>query len=502
MLAPQGNPKCLVALFGLLAILTNFQDSYSNSYANTAYNGFRNFFNDSYIERGSPHGLSKWSFTFLWSFFLNIWTFGFLAGTFITPYLTDNYGRKMALILSAMVSLLGTSLSVIAVLVKSPEFLLVARTIASSSSGVSFNTLVVFIQEAVPTNVRGTCSFLIETSFLFINVFGFAFGLDVILGHYIDLLIGVGLIPGILALLIMFPLKETPKFLLIHKNDNKAALEALIFYQGERSNPKKQLETMLLEAKEDKIDIPLKKALIKVIKVGHLRKALLLGILSIQLIIPVWTMLYLSSLLLEAHFSAKVSQYTSFAYIVLECSAGIVGASIVENFGRKRMLLTSAVVNTLAIVAYIAFDRLAFYYGGWFKYGCIGSLFSYGITYGAALGPISVFISTELTPQKYRSIIQSTVLAVNTIMQFIITFSVLPLYNLLDIWAFIPLFVIPAIFCISYIAHAMPETKGREIYEIVAELRGNDSSTTLSTLSSEAISEQEEDKKDIADLKL
>uniref|UniRef100_A0A914EA22 Major facilitator superfamily (MFS) profile domain-containing protein n=1 Tax=Acrobeloides nanus TaxID=290746 RepID=A0A914EA22_9BILA len=123
------------------------------------------------------------------------------------------------------------------------------------------------------------------------------------------------------------------------------------------------------------------------------------------------------------------------------------------------------------MVTYIAFDRLAHYQGGWYKYGCAASLIAYGITYGAALGPIACFISTELTPQKFRSLIQATVLAINTVVGLVLTFAVLPLYNLIDIWVFIPLFVIPAIGCIVYIGYVLPETKGKEIYQIVEELK-------------------------------
>jgi hypothetical protein len=41
----------------------------------------------------------------------------------------------------------------------------------------------------------------------------------------------------------------------------------------------------------------------------------------------------------------------------------------------------------------------------------------------------------------------------------------------MDIWIFIPLYVIPAIGCIAYIGYVLPETKGKEIYQIVEELK-------------------------------
>lgn len=128
---------------------------------NTAYDGFQDYFNQSYINRGNAHGLSKWAWTWIWSVFLNIWSVGMMFGIFITPYLSDHYGRKSnfsviikkykykflaALIVSAIISIFGTGLAVVAIILKIPELVLIARTIASSSCGVSFTTLYVFIQ--------------------------------------------------------------------------------------------------------------------------------------------------------------------------------------------------------------------------------------------------------------------------------------------------------------------------------------------------------------------
>lgn len=89
-------------------------------------------------------------------------------------------------------------------------------------------------------------SFLSETTSVFINVIGMGFGLDVVLGRRLWILIGkshnrqnnkmnslaVGIIPCAMAIVELAYLEETPKFLLIHKNDRGKAMEAMEFYQG------------------------------------------------------------------------------------------------------------------------------------------------------------------------------------------------------------------------------------------------------------------------------
>jgi hypothetical protein len=93
MFAPAGQQWRLVALFGLTASLTNFLLGYSNSYPNTANDNFQKFINESYLDRGDAP-LTEWQFTWFWTCFLNVWAFGYLVGTLVTPLLCDNLGRK------------------------------------------------------------------------------------------------------------------------------------------------------------------------------------------------------------------------------------------------------------------------------------------------------------------------------------------------------------------------------------------------------------------------
>ncbi|PAV90512.1 hypothetical protein WR25_27161 [Diploscapter pachys] len=89
-----------------------------------------------------------------------------------------------------------------------------------------------------------------------------------------------------------------------------------------------------------------------------------------------------------------------------------------------------------------------------------------------AVGPISWFLSSELVPQRHRSQMQSICYAINTIMVVISSFSILPLYGKIGSYSFLLLYVGPSVICTSYLYKCLPETKGREIYDIVRELKG------------------------------
>lgn len=89
----------------------------------------------------------------------------------------------------------------------------------------------------------------------------------------------------------------------------------------------------------------------------------------------------------------------------------------------------------------------------------------------AALGPIAYFITSELTPQQYRATTQSIALAADSIFNFIFSFATLPIYESIGVWSFIPLFIVPSTFCLIYLFFALPETKNREIHEILLDLK-------------------------------
>lgn len=137
-------------------------------------------------------------------------------------------------------------------------------------------------------------------------------------------------------------------------------------------------------------------------------------------------------------------------------SFSLTGMFFIERVGRRPLLLGFGVANILTLIAYVVFDRLTYYVSHDFRYGCAGSLLAYGITYGFALGPIAFFLSSELVPQRFRSLVQSLVFAVNTITSFVVSFATLPLYRWIDVWAFIPLFVIPSSLSLIYLYFNMP----------------------------------------------
>lgn len=90
-----------------------------------------------------------------------------------------------------------------------------------------------------------------------------------------------------------------------------------------------------------------------------------------------------------------------------------------------------------------------------------------------ATGPIAWFLMAELVPTEVRSLCSSVALALNHVAAVLVTFAVLPLYDRIGSLALLVLFVLPCSLCLAYLFWRLPETRGRDIADIVRELGGD-----------------------------
>ena len=76
-----------------------------------------------------------------------------------------------------------------------------------------------------------------------------------------------------------------------------------------------------------------------------------------------------------------------------------------------------------------------------------------------ALGTIPFYIAGELFPQNFRSTGQAIVMSSLCLFGFVFNTLILPLYASIGVWCFLPLFIIPQIFCLTILWKFLPETR-------------------------------------------
>ncbi|VDK22302.1 unnamed protein product [Anisakis simplex] len=124
-------------------------------------------------------------------------------------------------------------------------------------------------------------SFLSETTYVGISMMGMSFGMNLVLGQHLPFLIGIHTIAATIVVILVCCLEETPKYLLIKRNDREAALKSLEFYRGATDENQKVMDSIEKEAKEG-FAAPFPASISIILRTRHLRQAFLVGFCCMQ----------------------------------------------------------------------------------------------------------------------------------------------------------------------------------------------------------------------------
>uniref|UniRef100_A0A0N5A2F0 MFS domain-containing protein n=1 Tax=Parastrongyloides trichosuri TaxID=131310 RepID=A0A0N5A2F0_PARTI len=434
---------------------------YSNAYVNTSINSFQSFINNSLSSE--LYKLDDNDFYWIWSGILNIWFFGFIIGTWCSVPILENYGRKYGLIISNSGTIFSISIMTLSISLNSITLLFIGRFLSSIFSGIAMSSVIIFLQEISPNHLKGAMSFYGEFAFVLTNEVGAFFGLPNILGSNIKYLIAFSGIPVFIGLILSYLLPETPEYLIEKEVKMNDILKSLKFYQGISDD---KLISKITTNKDDERKFNISE-IKNIFRNKKMFKKLILGLLSLQLTCSIWGVIYYSTeFLIKAGIDLASAQSYSTYMLLLSALSTCIGLFIVEKFSRRSFFLHISSLNILALFIFWLCDQSKDYFDiEIIKYGCVGALFLHGITYSISTGPIAWFILAELFEIKYRSAAQSIALSINQFIAFLLTFFILPLYNVYGSHVLLFLFVIPSIFCLYYLYKYLPETKNENNVE-------------------------------------
>ncbi|KAK4821516.1 hypothetical protein QYF61_021919 [Mycteria americana] len=191
------------------------------------------FYNATWSRRYG-HGLAAGPLTLLYSLTVSIFALGGLVGSLLVGVLVERYGRNGALSRSALLVLLAGGFMGFSRELGSPEMVIVGRSVTGLHSGICLSVVPLYLGEIAPKNLRGFLS-LMPSIFICLGVF-FAqvLGLPELLGkdRFWPLFLSVVVIPASLQLLLLHCFPESPRYLLIERNDICGATEALHRFLG------------------------------------------------------------------------------------------------------------------------------------------------------------------------------------------------------------------------------------------------------------------------------
>ena len=392
---------------------------------------------------------------------------GCLIGAFFSDFLSDRFGRKVTMLITAILFILN---SIGTALPFSFSMFVLFRIIGGIGVGIASMVVPMYIAEIAPPKRRGAL----------VGNYQLAIVIGIVVVYFVNYLIalqgdhnwnlnigwrwmfGSEIVPSILFFIFIFFIPESPRWL-IKQGETTKAIAVLQKINTEVEVAQMQVEIQNSLHQEDKNQW-------KQFVNPLFRKALLVGIgLSVlQQLTGINAILYYAPEIFKSlGSSTDVSLLETSILGVVNLIFTLLAIRWVDKMGRKPLLYIGSVGMTIALMAvglFIYFDAL----GNW----VLPFLLLFMASFSISWGPIVWVLLAEIFPNKIRSL----ALAISVFIQWIANFVVTQVFPILveNQWlkthfngAFpFYLFSIICLFSLIFVWKKVPETKNKTLEEM------------------------------------
>ncbi|XP_024240421.1 solute carrier family 2, facilitated glucose transporter member 1 isoform X1 [Oncorhynchus tshawytscha] len=426
------------------------------------------FLNDTWNSRYSEP-IPTTSLTTLWSISVAIFSVGGIFGSFSVGLFVNRLGRRNSMLIANVLAFISAGFMGFSKLAASWEMLIIGRFIVGLYSGLSTGFVPMYVGEIAPTSLRGALGTLHQLGIVLGILMAQVFGIESIMGNSTlwPFLLGFTFIPAMLQCILLPFCPESPRFLLINRNEELKAREVLEKLRGteevgaDMQEMKEEARQMM---KEKKVTI------LELFRSPLYRQPIFIAIMLqlSQQLSGINAVFYYSTRIFE---KAGVSQpvYATIGAGVVNTAFTVVSLFVVERAGRRSLHLTgllgmafSAVLMTIAMAL---LDQLP-----WMSYVSIVAIFSFVAFFEIGPGPIPWFIVAELFSQGPRPSAFAVAGFSNWSANFIVGMTFQYVEQLCGPYVFI-IFTVLLLGFFIFTYFKVPETKGRSFDEISAGFR-------------------------------
>ncbi|TCT41107.1 sugar porter (SP) family MFS transporter [Martelella mediterranea] len=385
---------------------------------------------------------------------------GAVAGTIVAMVTTDKYGRKPMLVLGAIIFFVGSLASALAF---DQYILTLSRLLIGVGIGASAMTAPMFLAEVAPARIRGTIvsafQLMITIGIMVSYMSNAAFGAS---GDW-RWMIGVGVFPAIIAFVGILLSPETPRWLTLNKNADKAR-DIIAHLQPEATDA--DLDRIIHEIKESAHEEDAKPAWSTFLKKG------ILPVTSFAMIVFVLQQLsginaiiyYAPEIFKQAGFSGQMTQLLATVGVgVVNVALTIVAMYLVESIGRRKLLILGFVGTSISMAVVTGATMAAIPAS---PYIALFGIFAFIAFFAVSLGPLPWLYMSELFPLRLRPRGMALASVANWFFNFIVALLFPVLLSGIGIVGTFGIFTICCVAGIIYAIAVAPETKGVSLEEI------------------------------------
>jgi sugar porter (SP) family MFS transporter len=388
---------------------------------------------------------------------------GAVIGALTCSRLSERRGRQSTIVFIAVIFAVG---ALACALAPSPWLLSLGRIVLGFAVGGGTQTVPMYVAELAPPALRGRLVLTFQVGI------GVGIVVSTIVGatEAVDwrISIGAAAVPALVMLVLMLRLPESPRWLVKHASVD-AARDVLNKIRPSDDDVEPELNEIVELVEEEREA--------KTSGWGGLRKAWVRPALIVGCGIAIFTQLsgiemiiyYAPTILTDNHFSTtaalRVSVGLGVTYLVMQ----LVGLSIVDRVGRRRLTLTmipGAALSLAALGAIFVFGLD----GPSTTYLIIGCLIVFMIFNAGGLQLMGWLTGSEIYPLAVREAGTSVQSAVLWSTNLLITLTLLSMINGIGVGPAMWVYAAFNVFAFVFVLRRMPELTGRSLEQIEGSL--------------------------------
>jgi len=379
--------------------------------------------------------------------------------------ISDMFGRRRVILIVALLFVVGALGSAAA---QSLSVLLGARAVVGVAIGIASMLTPLYLSEIAPKAIRGRI----------VSMNQFCITLGILVSYLVDYalagaennwrwMLGLGAVPGLILFLGMLTLPESPRWLAGHGRLDAA--RAALGHMREPAEVEAELAELRTDMARDGRLVPWSALLLP-----HVRKPLIVGVaLAVfQQITGINTVIYYAPTIFQSAgmSSASVAILATAGVGLVNVIMTVVAMRLLDVVGRRALLLWGLggmIVMLLVLAAGFALGT-----GGWVALVTVGSVAAYVGFFAIGLGPVFWLLISEIFPLAVRGRGMSVATVANWGSNFAVTLVFPPLVAALGSASAFLAFAVLSVGAFIFTLRMVPETSGRSLEEIEAQLEG------------------------------
>lgn len=412
------------------------------------------------------------------NFSLNIAETGFITssvligsslGALSIGPLADRYGRRKLLILAAILFLVGSSLSMVAMGFVS---MVIARIILGLAVGSASALTPAYLAELTPADRRGSLGTMFQLMVTLGILLAYVSNLGFLHHNLLGIrdwrwMLGSALIPAAALLIGGLLLPESPRFLVEKGKVDDARNVLKYLRQDSDVDPEKELNDIQSIAHQQKGGLK------ELFTVARPAVIVAVGIMLLQQLVGINSVIYfLPQVFIKGFgFAESSAIWISVGIGIVNFLVTIIAYSVMDKFDRKKLLIFGSIVMavSLGILAVMNFTMSV-------QQTAVPTMILIAIyIFGFAIswGPIAWVMIGEIFPLSVRGVGSSIGSAANWIGNFIVSQFFLVLLDAFNnnVGGPFAIFGVFSVLSIFFVHYLVPETRGKSLEQIELDLR-------------------------------